>query len=228
LLDLGIEVILGGDWAYFWCDVPSEVDLMWGRIGSLCTRDPTQSTVGVTDEERSITHGLLNVVYSAITRPPASDTTGWIEKAEPILDRIAANDRAYFNDQASGFLETYTKATTPGRIEGRVVVFDQAPAQIPQAFYWIMETAIEEQDRVPERSIHYNVPYAIANWQDGDEAEVLAISHWREEEAIPIRLLYPSQLGPVPQGNESSLRVRMPVKRAGHVVQALLEACCRS
>jgi hypothetical protein len=228
LLDLGIEVILGGDWAYFWCDVPSEVDLMWGRIGSLCTRDPTQSTVGVTDEERSVTHGLLNVIYSAIARPPVSDTTGWIEKAEPILDRIAANDRAYFNDQASGFLETYTKATTPGRIEGRVVVFDQAPAQIPQAFYWIMETAIEEQDRVPERSIHYNVPYAIANWQDGDEAEVLAISHWREEEAIPIRLLYPSQLGPVPQGNESSLRVRMPVKRAGHVVQALLEACCRS
>ena len=227
LMEMGVEVILGGDWVYFWGDNVSEGDLTWGRIAALCTRDPTQSTVGVTDKERAITQGLLNVVYDVMTDPPADDTAGWAVLAEPILDRIEANDQAYFTDQASGFLETYAKATGPGRVDGRVVVFDQAPAAIPQAFYWIMETAIEDYGRVPERSIRYNAPYSIVTWKDGDEIELLAINHWREEEAIPIRLFYPAKVGPRPQGNESTIRVRMSSERVAEVVSALLERCNR-
>jgi hypothetical protein len=228
LLDLGAEVILGGDWAYFWGDAASEADLVWGRIGALCTRDPTQSTVGVTAEEQAVTQGLLNVLFKTVAEPPADDTAGWLSVAEPILDRIAVDDHAYFANQASGFVETCAKAAFPGRVEGQVVVFDQTPGEISQANYWIMEATIEQYGRVPERSIRFNVPYAIATWPDGDAVELLAINHWREEEAIPIRLLYPTDLGPTPEGNESTIRVRMSVKQAVVVILALTAACNRA
>ena len=32
LLELGVEAVLGGDWAYFWGDVLSQADMAWGRI----------------------------------------------------------------------------------------------------------------------------------------------------------------------------------------------------
>jgi hypothetical protein len=224
---MGVEVILGGDWVYFWGDNVIEVDLTWGRIAALCTRDPTQSTVGVTEQERAITQGLLNVVYDAMTESPADDTAGWAVLAEPILDRIGADDQAFFAEQAGGFLEAYAKATAQGHLDGRVLVFDHAPAAIPQAFYWIMEAAIENQGRVPERTIRYNTPYSITTWKDGDEIELLAISHWREEEAIPIRLFYPAKLGPRPQGNESTIRVRMSPDKVVEVVHSLIDRCNR-
>jgi hypothetical protein len=226
-LELGGEVILGGDWAYFEGDAPSEVDLVWGRVAALCTRDPTQSTVGVTAREQAITQGLLKVVYEPIAAPPASDTDGWRALAEPTLDRIAADDRAYFARQARGFTETCTKAAVSGRVEGRVVMFDGTPGIVCQAYYWIMETAIEKLGRLPERGVRFAVPYSIATWPDGDAVELLAINHWREEEAIPIRLLYPTDLGPPPQGNESTIRVRMSAEQAAAVVPALLVACNR-
>jgi hypothetical protein len=228
LLEWGVEAVLGGDWAYFWGDAASEVDLVWGRIGALCTRDPTQSTVGVTAEEQATTQGLLNVVYKTVAEPPADDTAGWIGAAEPILDRIEADDHTYFAHQASDFAETCAKAAPPGRVEGQVVVFDQTPGEIPQAYYWLMETTIEDHGRVPERGIRFNVPYAIATWPDGDAVELLAINHWREEEAIPVRLLYPSDLGPRPQGNESTIRIRMSAEQAAAVIPALTAACNRA
>jgi hypothetical protein len=228
LLELGADLILGGDWAYFWGDAASEVDLMWGRIGSLCTRDPTQSTVGVTAEEQAVTQGLLNVVYEAEAEPHAENTAGWLAVAEPILDRIAADDQAFFVRRASGFTETHAKAAFAGRVEGQVAIFDQAPEELPQAYYWIMEATIEEHGRVPERSMRFNVPYAIAIWPQGDAVELLAINHWREEEAIPVRLLYPSDLGPPPQGNESTIRVRLSAKQAAAVIPALTAACNRA
>lgn len=227
LLECGVDVILGGDWAYFWGDAVSEADLVWGRIGALCTRDPTQSTVGVTAEEQMTTQGLLNVIYNIVAEPPANNTGGWQAVAEPILDRIAADDRAYFACQASSFEETCAKAACPGRVEGRVVVFEQTPGLIPQAYYWTMEATIEAHGRVPERGIRFNVPYAIATWPDGDDVELVAINHWLEEEAIPVRLLYPSDLGPRPQGNESSIRVRMSTEQAAAVIPALTAACNR-
>ena len=88
-----------------------------------------------------------------------------------------------------------------------------------------LEAAIERHGRAPERSVKFNVPYAIASWRDGDEMEILALNHWLDEDAIPIRFLYPSTLGPVPGGNESTVQVRMPVLEADLVVRALVNAC---
>ena len=92
-----------------------------------------------------------------------------------------------------------------------------------------MEAAIERYGRAQSRGIHFNVPYAVATWLDGDSVELLAISHWREEEAIPIRLLYPADLGPPPEGHESTVRVRvrLPTHQATVVVNALVTACNR-
>jgi hypothetical protein len=144
---------------------------------------------------------------------------------EPILSRIEDDDRAFFTSEASGFSEVWAKAITPGQVEGHLVSFDQAPGKLPHATYWTLEAAIEDLGRIPERGIRFNVPYAIASWPDSDGVELLAINHWREEEAIPIRLLYPMDLGPPPQGNESTLRVHMTPEQAAAVIPALTAAC---
>ncbi len=227
LLELGAEVTLGGDWAYFWGQAVSELDLGWARIGALCTRDPTQSTVGMTAQEWTITQGLLNAVHKALVKPPADNTTGWLAVAEPLLDRIAADDRAYFARQASEFEKTWAQVSGSGRVDGRVLVFEGLPGKIPQAYYWMMEAAIEACGRLPERGLYFNVPYAIASWPSQDAVELLAVSHWREEEAIPVRLLYPSELGPRPGGNESMVRVRLSLEEAAAVIPALTAACNR-
>ena len=224
LLERGAEAVLGGDWAYFWGEPASQQDLAWGRIAALCTRDPTQSTVGLTDEEQAITQGLLKTIYDA-ARQPASDADGWAALAKPILDRIEADDRAYFADQAHGFAATYAMMIQPCQVEGRVLQLEVAPSQFPQSCYWALEAAIERQGRAPERGIHFKVPYAIATWGDADMVELLAINHWREEEAIPIRLLYPADLGPPPTGNECTIQVRLPASQAPRIVRALLDAC---
>ena len=93
LLELGVEAVLGGDWAYFWGDAPGQADMAWGRIAALCTRDPTQSTVGLTDQEQAVAQGLLKVIYDS---QPADDTEGWVTVATPILDQIQADNRGYF------------------------------------------------------------------------------------------------------------------------------------
>jgi hypothetical protein len=222
-----VEVVLGGDWAYFWGDPRSQTDLAWGRIAALCTRDPTQSTVGLSAEEQAVTQGLLKAVYDAADQT-ARDVAGWSALAEPILDRIAADDRAYFAGQAGDFAATYAAAIAPGRLDGRVIVFDQPPGEFPQAYYWVLESAIERRGRTPEQGIRFNVPYAIASWSEGNVAEILAISHWREEDAVPIRLLYPTDLGPPPTGNESTIRVRLPAAQVETVIQAVVNACNRS
>ena len=76
LLQLGVEVVLGGDWTYFWGDPASQQDMAWGRIAALCTRDPTQSTVGLTEEEDAVTRGFLKTVYDT-AHQPASNTEEW-------------------------------------------------------------------------------------------------------------------------------------------------------
>jgi len=88
-----------------------------------------------------------------------------------------------------------------------------------------MEAAIERQGLSPERGIRFRVPYAIATWRDADMVELLAINHWREEEAIPIRLLYPGDLGPPPAGNEGTVQARLPASQAERVFRALVDAC---
>ena len=228
LLRMGVEIILGGDWAYFWADAAAAAvprsDLAWGRIASLCTRDPTQSTVGLTDEEQAVTQGLLKATYDALSQP-AEDTVGWAALAESIMDRIAADDQTYFAAQAKDFAATYVEAIASRWVEGQVIIFEPEPGALLQGLYWAMEAAIERQGRSLESGIRFDVPYAIASWPDGDAIELLAINHWREEEAIPIRLLYPSDLGPPPEGHESAIRVRLPSHQAQAVINALVTAC---
>ncbi len=245
LLQLEVEVILGGDWAYFWDDAAAAAapgsDLAWGRIASLCTRDPTQSTVGLTNEEQAVTRGLLKATYDAL-RQPAEDTIGWAALAESIMDRIAADDQTYFAAQANDFAATYAPpppsipptlggrgaeegAIASSRVEGRVLIFEPEPGMLPQGLYWAMEAAIERQGRSLEPGIRFDIPYAIASWPDGDAVELLAINHWLEEKAVPIRLLYPSDLGPPPEGHESAIRVRLTTNQAQAVVNALVAAC---
>jgi hypothetical protein len=180
--------------------------------------------VGLTDEEEAVTKGLLKTVYDAAGQP-AADTDGWAALVRPILDRIQADDRAFFSEQAAGFAAAYATEVQPGNIKGRVLHFEGAPSRYPQSCYWALEAAIERQGRSLERGIHFKVPYAIATWGDADRVELLAINHWREEQALPIRLLYPGELGPPPAGNEGTVQVRLPAAQADRVVQALLDAC---
>jgi hypothetical protein len=224
VLGLGAEVTLGGDWAYFWGDPANAAALAWARVASLCTRDPTQSTVGIPAEEQTVTHGLLAAVYDAAEHA-VGDPAGLGRLAEPIVERIAANDRAWFMQRASGFQAKYAPALTPSRIEGRVLLFEWAPGPFAPAAYWVLEAAIERYGRAPVRGIHFNIPYAIGLWPADSGFEMLAVSHWREEEAIPVRLLYPTELGPAPEGHESAFRVRLEPDQASAVVDALITAC---
>jgi hypothetical protein len=246
LLERGVDVVLGGDWAYFWGNSISQTDLAWGRIAALCTRDTSQSTVGLTAEEQAVTKGLLKMVYDAALQP-ADDLDSWLALVEPILDQIAADNWAFFAQRADGFAEKYATTTTPGVVDGRVLrfegipgaflPFEQAPGAFPHAYYWALEAGIERHGRAPERGVKFNVPYAIAAWPStdpagdvgqgtgGENVEILALNHWLDEDAAPIRFLYPSDLGPVPGGNESTLQVRMPALEAEILVRALVDAC---
>jgi hypothetical protein len=224
LLREGVEMTLGGDWAYFWGDTVGELDLAWGRIAALCTRDPTQAISGLKAEEQALTHGLLKTIYDATQQPP-SDIEGWSVRAESILDRIASDDQAYFLLQSSDFTARYARLSTPAQVKGKMLCFELMPGETTQTCYWALEQAIEQQGRTPERGLCFQVPYALATWLDEGAVELLAINHWRDEAAIPIRLLYPSELGPPPDGNESTIRVRLPPDQAEQVVQALVEAC---
>lgn len=217
---LGAEATLGGDWCYYWGDGMSAADWLWGRIAALTTRDPTQATVGITAEERDVTYGLLQAVDAA-TRTG----TNWSVHVELLLDRIAADDRTWFSAQAGDFANTHDLAIEPSRSVGRVLVFDPELGLVPQMAYWALEAAIERHGRAPVRGIQFVMPYALAWWSVGDAVELLAINHWREEAAIPIRLLYPHDLGPTPEGHESAIRVRLPQERADAVIGALLAVC---
>jgi len=113
------------------------------------------------------------------------------------------------------------------RIGGTLLRFERASGVFPHAYYWALEAAIEGQGRAPERGIKFRVPYAIAAWRDGDDMEILALNHWLDEDVVPIRFLYPSGLGPVPGGNESTIQVRILALEAEIVVRALVDACNR-
>lgn len=234
LLRRGAQLTLGGDWAYFWGDAVDESDLFWGRVAALCTRDPIQSTVGLTTEEEIISQGLLKVIYDRITDAHRQATTvgdHWGALATPILDHIGDDARAWFAAQAAGFSATYAVLPTAPDVQGKVLYLALATTGPQPSLFWGLERAIEAHGRTAERGIAFQTPYAIATWvdpndgADGEMVQLLAINHWREQEAIPIRLLYPTDLGPAPEGNESAIRVRLPVAQVKPVVQALIAAC---
>lgn len=224
LIYAGVEVILGGDWSYFWGDRATPADLVWGRIAALCVHDPTLSTVGVTSDEQAVMQGVLMRIFEA-TRQPAGDTAGWSALAEPILERISMNDTIWFSVQAESFLAAYAAPPQPSSTSRRTLRFEGMPGIRPQAYYWALEAAIEGQGRTSHSGVQFKRPYAIATWPAGEDVELYAINHWREEEALPIRLLYPADLGPAPQGTESSINVRLPVGIAAAVIDRLQAAC---
>ncbi len=228
----GAEITLGGDWAFFYGQTVGMSDLKWGRIAALCTRDPTLPAVGIEPRELAVAQGLLKSVYDAASQP-AEDTAGWSALAEPILDRIAGSDREagwnYFLDQSVGFASTWGRAVAPSRVVGQVLLFEDIPSVAPQSNYWVMEAAIEAQGRTLERNICFNTPYAIAlRHTEADTVEVLAINHWREEKATPIRLLCPPDLDPPPAGHEGCVLLSLPADRARVIVQSLIDACNQS
>lgn len=228
----GAEIILGGDWAFFSGRNIGMLDMAWGRIAALCTRDPTLPVVGPAPEEMAVARGLLKVVYDAASHP-ADDSAGWSALAEPILDRIAGNDRDagwnYFLNQSADFPATWGRAVVPSHVAGRVLLFKDSPSVAPQSNYWMMEAAIEAQGRALERGICFNTPYAIAiRHAEKDKVELLAINHWREEKAIPIRLLCPPDLDPPPAGHEGCVFLALPAGRAPVIVQSLIDPCNQS
>jgi hypothetical protein len=225
LLENGVEVYLGGDWAYFWGDPVSEDDLVWGRIAALSTRDPALSTVGISVEDHTLTQGLLFVIYEGLEKLRTDGSADLDLLTGRILDRIARDDREYFSMHAGDFRDKVLAAGSTPRIEGRVLVYEQPPGSSPQAHYWILERAIEAYGRTLERGVQFNKPYAMTTWEEGDDVELLAISHWLDEEALPIHLLYPADLGPPPEGNESIVRARIPAEQAEIVIETLLAAC---
>lgn len=232
LLAAGVEVTVGGDWAYFWGDVITPQDLRWARVAALCTRDPTQSTVGLTEVEQILTQGLLKTVYAVLRTPPA-DLTGWAAAALAILDRIAGaadpsdgvDQQAWFAEQATAFVVEYANIPATVQVHGKVLVVEMAATSFHPAAYWLLEAAIERQGRTLDRGLCFRTPYALALWPAGDAIDLLAITHWREEAAVPIRLLYPAVDGPMPDGNESTLRLRLPSAQAQAMMTALIAAC---
>jgi len=234
LLEIGVHVNLGGDWAYFWGEQTSERELYWGRIAALCTRDPFQSTVGLAAEDEQLTQGVRKAVYDLARQAPP-DVADWATLTLPLLERIAADDRAWFAAQADEFIATYALPAAMARREGQVLQFELSAEQETNAIFWGLEQAIEQQGRKAERGLCFHTPYALATWSTVENTsgmstpfvELLAINHWREEEAIPIRLLYPTELGPLPEGNESAIRVRLPAAQAAQIIQTLVDACNR-
>ena len=224
ILELGVEVYLGGDWAYFWGNEVWPDDLEWGHIAAICTREPTQLTAGISSRQEAIARGLLKAVFEQADQQ-IDEIEGWARLSQSILRRIEANDYEFFANQSHDFSERFASAPQAPVTEGIVLWYEEAPGDLPQTYYWVLENAIEQHGRLPERGIRYKAPYALATWQDGNKVELLAINHWQEEEAIPIRLLYPTELGPQPEGNENTIRVRLPAEQADAIIRALIKAC---
>jgi hypothetical protein len=87
----------------------------------------TLRTVGLTDQEQAVAHGLLKVIYDS---QPANDTAGWGAVATLILDQIQADNRGYFAEQAAGFVATYALPANPDRVEGAGSAFSAKPWRV--------------------------------------------------------------------------------------------------
>lgn len=223
----GVTVTLGTDWAYFWGDEFSPQDFQWATLAALATRDPTMASSNISPENERVMQGLLGAVFDAQTQAEqrgVRDTTEWLAFAEPLLERIAENDRAYFSARAETFRERYAVPTRAGRVQGKVLVFDEMPSASPQGLYWTLETAMEAQGFFLERHLRLRVPYALATRAVDEHMELVAINHWRAENITPIRLLYPD-IGPRPQGTESTVTARLTRGEAEMVVEKLIQAC---
>lgn len=227
LLARDVAVTLGTDWAYFWGDEFSPQDFEWAVLAALATRDPTMAGVNISPEQERVMQGLVCAVFNAQVEAEqrgAQDTGAWFAFAEPLLDRIAADDRAFFSALAESFRERYATPKRSGRVQGAVLVFDEMPSASPQGLYWTMEAAMEKQGFLFERNLRLRVPYALAARRVDGQVELIAMNHWRANQVTPIRLLYPD-IGPRPQGTESTVTARMTPAEAEIVVAKLIQGC---
>jgi len=88
-----------------------------------------------------------------------------------------------------------------------------------------MEAASERQGRTWERGGAFRTPYALAAWEQGENTESLAISHWVDERAIPIRLLFPHPVAAHSGGTECALQGSLPTSQARGLLKELIRAC---
>jgi hypothetical protein len=225
LLQPGIELILGGDWVYFWGSTPDEVDLRWARTAGLCGRDPALATLRFSDEENMLANGLLMLVHNQLKVSRYDDSVNWNSAAETILAPIERNETAFFHSHAASYQDATIPMAPKPRIEGRVLVYDQPVDVLPNDLYWMLEAAIENQGLALEHGIQFRSPYAVAVHTTGDHVAVLAIRHWREEVALPIRLLFPEDLTLPLQGNENTVYVHAPTEQVDDLLHEVIAAC---
>ncbi len=223
LLATGATATLGGDWAYFWGDSCDASDLFWSRLASTCSRDPSQATLATDQKAEAVRKGLLHALFTNAQQKRVD--ANWAAALTPLLDRIAGDERSWFVAQAAAFDLTFTKLPGTFDRQGHVLSINLPTSTLTTSYFWALEEAIEADGRLPVRGLCFAYPYAIATWPAGDGIDLLAISHWREEEAIPIRLLYPDHLGPAPSGNECALWVHLAAAQAEQIVPRLVAAC---
>jgi hypothetical protein len=221
----GIEAVLGTDWAYFDGQHVSDWHVFWGQIASICTRDPLYNVKINDNSEQAIAQGLLQSIFEII-KQVKTRKINWSEEAETLIQLIMNDERHEFIAQADSFEIEYMQSKVLPEIQKNILVFAKGDESIPPQIYtWFMEKQIEAQGRKFTHSIEFNVPYAIALIHTEDEAELIAVNHWRDETAIPIRLLYPDDIAVAPSGNENSLFIRLPLEQAQAVLQAIVDAC---
>ena len=224
LLQPGLEIVLGGDWAYFWGDAADSADIRWGRVAALCGRDPAQARMRFTEQENLLANGLLMRIREQLHSVRFDDTADWTELSGPLLDRIERDDCAFFETVAHNDPYGAVTAVDP-EIQGRVLIFEGTNDVLPTDLYWMLERAIERQGLAMEHGIQFRVPYAFALNPVNNAVDLLAIRHWREEAATAIRFLFPNDPSLILQGNENTVYARLSTQHADELIPRLIAAC---
>jgi hypothetical protein len=189
--------------------------------------------------------GLLiwetNVDNAATRGEAAVPTGGWVDLLLDGQQRITAlygimrgRPLRFFDGNAATFTglhftlaeETF-EFYAPLKMKGNPAWVDVSKLMQTADVAEILEP-IEGRGRASVRGLRFKVTHAVATWLDGDAVELLAITHWREEGTVPIRLLCPDDVGPPPQGNEHALHARLPADCAPQVVRRLVDAFNRA
>jgi hypothetical protein len=226
LLQSDVEVIFGADRMYFWGLRADSVDMLWGRVAALCGRDPSQAALHFSIDENRLANGLLMTLHNCLNRYRYDDSVDWTKQAEVLLNAIEDDNKLFFYQHSDEYSGIVAPMLEP-HIYGRLIVFETMGDILPQDLYWMLEAEIERRGLAMEHDIHFLCPYAIAMQQDGNGVNLLAIRHWREEAAPPIRLLFPDDSSLVLQGNENTVYVRLSIERAAELLAEMTATCNR-
>jgi len=226
LLAEGAEAILGNDWAYFWGDSISFQDLIWARIASLSTRDSPTAVFIRKPQEEILLNGLLQTVFNIATQISTNSFDDVSSQILTVLDHIAKDNVNSFLSCSTDFNDLLSSITPSYKREGRILVVDELKTFAPLWIYsYLLEKVIEKHGRSFDRGIRFNVPYALVFWKEEAYAEFIAVNHWRDEFAIPVRLLYSNHDGSLVESNECFIQARIPLAQADHVINEFIKAC---